>query len=171
MDKFFRTIGLHKSAKESIDNMDQVSLEVLQSYADGVNDYLDNIALMKSDYVAKLLPPEFYILNHTNPEPWTPTDSICLLKLFNFYLSWNWNQDRFREVIAQAGLEDLVEEILPFSAEYMHNLVTVLDEDDIKGTKHWSPDESITEKYYKSKGKKYVRKLSKKEKEEADRLK
>lgn len=38
----------------------------------------------------------------------------------------------------------MAEEIFPFSAEYSHNLVTILSEEDIRGTKHWS-DETLTE--------------------------
>jgi hypothetical protein len=53
----------------------------------------------------------------------------------------------------------MVEEIFPFTAEYAHNLVTIIDPEDIKGTKFWS-DETLMERYYKSKGKKYVRRLS-----------
>ena len=56
----------------------------------------------------------------------------------------------------------MVEEIFPFTAEFSHNLVTILDQDDIKGTQFWS-DETLMEKYYKSQGKKYSRRLSKKE--------
>jgi len=45
-----------------------------------------------------------------------------------------------REVVSKAGLEDLVEEIFPFTAEFSHNLVTIIDPEDIKGTKHWSEE-------------------------------
>jgi hypothetical protein len=43
-----------------------------------------------------------------------------------------------RDVLEKSGLEDLVEEIFPFTAEFSHNLVTILDKEDIKGTQHWS---------------------------------
>ena len=56
----------------------------------------------------------------------------------------------------------MVEEIFPFTAEFSHNLVTIIDAEDIKGTHHWS-DETLLERYYKSKGKKYVKRLSKAE--------
>ena len=54
----------------------------------------------------------------------------------------------------------MVEEIFPFTAEYAHNLVTIIDSEDLKGTKFWS-DETLLERYYKSQGKTYSRKLSK----------
>lgn len=43
MDKFFRTIGIHKAAQESEKNLDKESREILQAYADGFNDFLANI--------------------------------------------------------------------------------------------------------------------------------
>ncbi len=65
-----------------------------------------------------------------------------------------------RDVLEKSGLGDLVEEIFPFTAEFSHNLVTILDKEDIMGTHHWS-DQSLVERYYQSKGKKFTRKLSK----------
>ena len=93
---------------------------------------------------------------------WKPEDTICILKLLNFHLSWNWGQDLLRDFLEKEGLEDMVEEIFPFTAEFSHNLVTILDTEDVKNTAHWS-EETLVERYYKSKGKKYVRRLSKAE--------
>lgn len=42
IDKFFRTIGLHQTAIEAEKNLDDDSRELLQSYADGVNDFITN---------------------------------------------------------------------------------------------------------------------------------
>ena len=58
IDKFFRTIGLHRSAKASTINMDAESLKMLQAYADGVNDYVKNIGGTSG----LLFPPEFLLL-------------------------------------------------------------------------------------------------------------
>ncbi len=99
---------------------------------------------MKERSSAKLLPYEFYLMKHYEIEPWTPVDSICILKLLNFHLSWNWGQDLLREFIASSGLEDMVEEIFPFTSEYSHNLVTIIDPEDLQGTKFWS-DETLLE--------------------------
>lgn len=45
----------------------------------------------------------------------------------------------------------MVEEIFPFTADYSFNMVTIIDEEDIKGTKFWS-DETLSERYHKAKG-------------------
>ena len=42
IDKFFRTLGLYHTALEVEKNLDDESLELLQSYADGVNDFIAN---------------------------------------------------------------------------------------------------------------------------------
>jgi hypothetical protein len=44
----------------------------------------------------------------------------------------------------------MAEEIFPFTSEYAHNLVTILDEDDLRGTKFWS-DETLLEQYKRAK--------------------
>ena len=165
IDKFFRTVGIHRSAIESIKNMDKESLEMIQAYADGVNDFTANLGFGKSDSTGIFLPPEFIALGIKEFNPWTPEDSICILKLLNFHLSWNWGQDLLREVLESSGLEDMVEEIFPFTAEFSHNLVTIMDAEDIKGTRFWS-DESLVDKYYKSRGLPFEKKLTPQEKEE-----
>jgi penicillin G amidase len=86
IDKFFRTIGLHRSAIASVKNMNTVSLSMLQAYADGVNDYAKNIGGSSG----LLLPPEFILLGIKEFQPWTPIDTVCIFKLLNFHLSWNW---------------------------------------------------------------------------------
>ena len=100
---------------------------------------------------AKLLPPEYILLGIKEVRPWTPLDSVSIVKLLNFHLSWNWNQDMMRQLLSKIGLEDMVEEIYPFTADYSHNLVTIINDEDIKGTKFWH-DETLSERYFKSKG-------------------
>jgi hypothetical protein len=54
-----------------------------------------------------------------------------------------------RDFLEKSGLGDLVEEIFPFTAEFSHNLVTIMDPEDIKGTHHWS-EKTLIESYYES---------------------
>ena len=58
IDKFFRTIGLHRSAIASVKNMNADSLSMLQAYADGINDYAKNIGGSSG----LIMPPEFLLL-------------------------------------------------------------------------------------------------------------
>lgn len=96
--------------------------------------------------------PELILLGITQPEPWAPEHTVGILKLLTFHLSWNWAQDLFREVLLISDLEDLVEEIIPFTANYSTNMVTIVDTEDIKGTPHWS-DETLSERYLRDKKK------------------
>lgn len=68
-------------------------------------------------------------------EKWTPVDTLAIMKMINFHLSYNWSQDLLRgifENLEGGELKDLVEEIVPFHAEFSHNLKPILDDDDMK---------------------------------------
>ena len=91
VDKFAVTIGFRRIAEKTYANMSQEEKDILQSYADGVNDFVSNIKLTGEGSTARLLPPEFYVLGIFEMEPWSPVDSLSLLKLMNFHLTWNWN--------------------------------------------------------------------------------
>lgn len=45
----------------------------------------------------------------------------------------------------------MVEEIFPFTADHSYHMVTVIDDEDFKGTKFWS-DSTLSERYHKSRG-------------------
>ena len=62
-------------------------------------------------------------------------DTLSIMKLINFHLSYNWSQDLLRgifESLEDGELKDLVDEIVPFSQEFSHNLKPILDDDDMK---------------------------------------
>jgi len=46
---------------------------------------------------------------------------------------------------------DLAEQLIPFTADYTHNLVTIFDKDDLVDTHHWNHAETISEVYKKTK--------------------
>jgi len=80
------------------------------------------------------LPPEYYALD-IEIEPWSVIDTLSIMKLINFHLSYNWSQDLLRgifESLEDGELKDLVDEIVPFSQEFSHNLKPILDDDDMK---------------------------------------
>src|SRR5258707_1049965 len=63
-----RTLGLHYIAAEILRQLPSDQLEVLQAYADGINDYLRSM---------KVLPPECLLLRYT-PQTWTAQDCILV---------------------------------------------------------------------------------------------
>lgn len=109
---------------------------------------MNGISDIQGGVTAYALPPEFLALG-LDFEPWHPTDSLAIIKLVNFHLSYNWSQDLLRDIFSSlegGQLEDLVEELVPFNLEGSYNLVTILDEEDvIKEGLH--ADSSLTERY------------------------
>jgi penicillin amidase len=93
-DKQHRTLGFAQVAEAEFAQASLQSRALLESYARGVNAYIATLD-------AKSLPPEFQILQY-KPKPWTPVDSLLVVKLFFEALSNSWRLDIMRE--AMAGL-------------------------------------------------------------------
>lgn len=144
-------IGFHRIALETFESLDTDDKELLQSYSNGVNDFLSNVKLFSEGASAHLLPPEFYAVGLKEVEPWTPVNSLEIAKLLNFHLSWNWQQDLTRDWISgfHKDLEEIIGEIVPHTAEFSHDLVTILDDDDIKQQGQWS-EQTLTERAKKN---------------------
>jgi len=71
----------------------------LQYYADGINDFVEGVDMFSGKATAALLPPEFYAFGISKEDwkPWHPVDSLCVVRLMSFNLSWNWMNDLIRE--------------------------------------------------------------------------
>jgi penicillin amidase len=93
-DKQHRTLGFAQVAEAEFAQASLQSRALLEAYARGVNAYIASLD-------AKSLPPEFQILQY-KPKPWTPADSLLIVKLFFEALSNTWRLDIMRE--AMAGL-------------------------------------------------------------------
>lgn len=93
-DKRHRTLGFaHVVEVEAAQASPQVKA-VLTAYASGVNAYIATLD-------GKSWPPEFQLLQY-KPKPWTPADSLIIVKDFFEALSVSWRLDLMRE-----GLADL----------------------------------------------------------------
>lgn len=89
------------------------------------------------------------MLGHTKVDPWHPVDSLTLLRLINFHLSYNWSQDLLRDIfgsLEDGGLKSIIEEIVPFNSDNSHKLVTILNEDEMKSIGLFS-DEPLMQRY------------------------
>jgi penicillin amidase len=91
-DKQHRTLGFAQVAEAEFAGASPQSRALLQAYADGVNAYIASLD-------AKTLPPEFQILQY-KPSPWTPVDSLVVIKVFAEALSSTWRLDVMREALA-----------------------------------------------------------------------
>ncbi len=86
LDKMFISMGLPQAAKESLDLSltDPISKVALESYAQGVNEYIKSLKASQYPYEFKLLGYE--------PEEWTPLKSLLLVKFMAFQLA-GYNRD------------------------------------------------------------------------------
>ena len=82
------------------------------------------------------MPPEFLAFGFTknNWEPWTPVDSLMVIRLMSLHLTWNWHADLFREIFHMLSDDTgaLAEEIYPITADLMAEMAPILDDDDLK---------------------------------------
>ena len=98
-DKFMRTVGLARAAALDLAIASPATLEVLQSFADGVNKFIEQHG--------DSLPVEFLILGY-KPEPWSAIDSVSLAKLQLYDAAGNYTQELLRAGIAERlGLDAL----------------------------------------------------------------
>lgn len=83
-DKFFLTFSLRDAAEKSYDGYSEEAKEVLEFYAEGVNDFIE---FAKEE---NKLSYEFKLLGY-EPEEWTPTDSLAIGKYMAYDLGGNWS--------------------------------------------------------------------------------
>lgn len=101
-DTFYRTLGMHRAAEETYNQMSQWTKDILHSYCDGVNFYIQNT----DSY------PLEYTLLQCEPEPWTPTDSLVFGKMMGWELSGSLYDLEFQKLEEAFGPET-VEELFP----------------------------------------------------------
>jgi penicillin G amidase len=91
-DKRHRTYGFAQVAETEVAQAQPEARAQLEAYARGVNAF---IAALDD----KSLPPEFRILQF-KPRPWTPADSLLIIKNFGEALNTSWPTD----IVMEAGL-------------------------------------------------------------------
>ena len=106
-DRFMRLIGAYRLAEESYSRLSSDVRGALDSYAAGVNAWLETRR--------GALPPEFYLLQ-TWPEPWTPADSLVWGKLMALQLSGNYRAELQRAEMAAALGDEAMAVLFPDQA-------------------------------------------------------
>jgi len=96
-DKLHRTYGFIQAVEAEYADSSPRWRAVLEAYARGVNAYASSLD-------AKTRPPEFQILNY-DFRPWTPQDSLVVIKLFFEALSDSWRLDLMRQNLASLPVE------------------------------------------------------------------
>ena len=101
-DIFLRTIGLHRIAERIVDKTTPEGRTVLQSYAGGINAYLEEAGQT----------PEMLLLG-VKPEPWDEVDTAGMLALMAFDLGSNFTEEATRLALKETISPQLYAEILP----------------------------------------------------------
>src|SRR5215510_3545514 len=91
-DKLHRTYGFTQAAEAELAAASPRTRAVLEAYARGVNAYAASLD-------PKSLPPEFQILQYSF-RPWTPVDSLAVVKIFFEALSDTWRLDIMRQALS-----------------------------------------------------------------------
>jgi penicillin G amidase len=99
LDRLSRRIGFHHSAREQWPVLDREVQGMLEAYAAGVN--------AGTSQGLPSRPHEFVLLGG-KPTPWTPLDSMGVMKLMSFSLATNWDSELARlKVLLADGPEAL----------------------------------------------------------------
>src|SRR5829696_2285489 len=107
-DKLHRTYGFAQVAEAEFANASPRARVMLEAYARGVNAYAASLD-------PKAMPPEFQILQYSF-RPWTPSDSLVVVKIFFEALSDTWRLDLMRQALSVLPAEkraELLPEISP----------------------------------------------------------
>src|SRR5690242_20061472 len=96
-DKLHRTYGFAQEAEAEVAQASPKSLAIFEAYARGVNAYAASLD-------PKSMPPEFQILQYSF-RPWTPADSLIIIKIFAESLSTTWRLDLMRQAMASLPAE------------------------------------------------------------------
>src|SRR5215216_3766504 len=107
-DKLHRTYGFSQAAEAELANASPRARAALEAYARGVNAYAASLD-------PKATPPEFQILQYSF-RPWTPADSLVVVKIFFEALSDTWRLDLMRQALSVLPADkrtELLPEISP----------------------------------------------------------
>jgi penicillin amidase len=109
-DAFTRTLGWRRIAEEEVALLSERSRLILDSYAKGVNAYLEERsgAELSLEYaVLGLQNPDY------EPEPWVPADSVAWIKALAWELRSNLDDEVYRSIMAgSVGVEE-TEKLFP----------------------------------------------------------
>nr|NLD40933.1 penicillin acylase family protein [Actinomycetales bacterium] len=110
-DTVIRTLGWRHVAEQEWDMISRESQSYLTSYAAGVNSYLEGREPSQLAFEYTVLGLQVSV---TDPEPWTPVDSLAWLKAMAWDLIGNYEHEINRAATYQAlGDLERVEEVFP----------------------------------------------------------
>lgn len=110
IDKVVRAMGWRQVAQDELGLVSQDTRRALESYAEGVNAYLEGRSNLD-------LAVEYGVLGagglDYTPEPWTAVDSLAWLKAMAWDLRSNMTEEIQRALISQSHTDEQVAEVFP----------------------------------------------------------
>jgi len=109
-DMFLRSLGFETLAEQEWADLESPSREILQSYVDGVNAYLDmhQGAEISLEYAILPLQNSEYEI-----EPWSPVDTLIWAKVMAWDLGGNLGTEIERAVLGREIAAERVEQLFP----------------------------------------------------------
>jgi penicillin amidase len=125
IDRYFRTLGLHRAASVEAEALEEAELEAFGAYAEGVNAYLETHNGPRG--------LEFTILGlqgtRFDPDSWDPFHSLVTGKLLAWFLRSNSDQELARAHIAARLGTPAIEELMPaYDSEHPIIVSSILSE-------------------------------------------
>lgn len=112
-DRRQRSIGLNHAAKTIAENLPGDQKEVLQAYAEGVNNFITQM---------KAPPFEFLLLGY-RPAPWSAQDSLLVILSMFQTLSWGETEERMMTVMKKTLSPAVVSFLTPEKDHYTRALL------------------------------------------------
>lgn len=102
-DRVARTLGLRAQSLRDWDKETTRARSILESYSAGVNAYLQS---------SRILPLELYLTGLTTIDPWTPADSLLLLRVQALTLHSSWEHKLMEDILRLNIGGDIAEEYI-----------------------------------------------------------
>ena len=108
VDMVVRRLGIYSASRASLSALRPDTMAKLEAYAKGVNARLEEINLGNSGRGA----PELFLFSNSIA-PWSPTDSLAILKLMGLQLSSHLESEVLRARVSLILDDDLLKDLLP----------------------------------------------------------
>ena len=108
VDMVVRRLGIYSASRASLSALRPDTMAKLEAYAKGVNARLEEINLGNSGRGA----PELFLFSNSIA-PWSPTDSLAILKLMGLQLSSHLESEVLRARVSLILDDDLLKGLLP----------------------------------------------------------
>ncbi len=115
IDEFVRRLDLHELSRSSLAHQTPETIEALDAYSAGVNAWLKTV----SEEALGRGAPEFFIFGNglfgSDISPWSPADSLSVIKLMALRLSTHLQGEITRAQLSLVLNSDMLDDIMPVS--------------------------------------------------------